>query len=224
MWQSISLGFLGQLMALILYSAAINASDSPVANGSSTKGEAPNREKTLKQPMNTAIIYLTRTGNTEAVAKMIQQEIGGDLIELRPAQSYPSDYQAHVDQVDEENDLGFLPPLANDLAGLAQYERLFLGYPTWDMTLPPPFKTLLSQGDFSGKTILPFNTNAGFGAGDSVAVINQLCSDCRVKKALIVEGGYERKGIMLAIQGAREQEVQAQVKDWLKETAGESRP
>ena len=57
------------------------------------------------------IVYLSRSHNTEAMAKMIQAETGGDLVALELVQPYPENYRATVEQVQRENESGYLPPL-----------------------------------------------------------------------------------------------------------------
>lgn len=60
---------------------------------------------------NVLIVYLSRTKNTKAVAEMIQQNVGGKLVELELENPYPEDYKEIVAQVQKENEMGFLPPL-----------------------------------------------------------------------------------------------------------------
>ena len=47
------------------------------------------------------------------MAKMIQAETGGDLVALELVQPYPENYRATVEQVQRENESGYLPPLKN---------------------------------------------------------------------------------------------------------------
>lgn len=43
-----------------------------------------------------------------------------------------------------------------------------------EINLPAPIITFLSEYDFSGKTIIPFCTNAGYGPGQTVSAIRGL--------------------------------------------------
>ena len=72
----------------------------------------------------TAIIYLSRTKNTEAVAKLIQAKVGCDLIKLELQKPYPENYTAIVAQVAKENETGYLPPLKT----AAFYWFSYMGY------------------------------------------------------------------------------------------------
>ena len=66
-----------------------------------------------------------------------------------------------------ENETGYLPPLNTKIDRIEQYDFVFLGFPTRGMRLPPPVKTFLHQYNLKGKTIIPFNTNGGYGVGSS---------------------------------------------------------
>ena len=72
------------------------------------------------------IVYLSRSHNTEAVAKIIQSETGGDLVAIELQTPYPADYRATVEQVQRENERGYLPPLKTRIRP-AQYDRIFIG-------------------------------------------------------------------------------------------------
>src|SRR5690606_3095535 len=165
---------------------------------------------------NTLILYLTRTRNTRAVAEILHQEVGGTVVEVEPATPYPEDYDAIVAQVDEENESGYAPPLESNIENVQDYDTVFFGFPTWDMQLPPPMKSFLNKHDLSGKTIIPFNTNGGYGAGSSFQTVAHLCPDSRILEGFSTRGGLERDGIYLAIKGERREEVHAEVGDWLQ--------
>lgn len=162
------------------------------------------------------IVYLSRTKNTKAVAEMIQVQVGGTLIELELVTPYPEDYQAIVAQVARENESGFLPPLKTKIPNLDQYEVIFLGFPTWGMQLPPPIKSFLTENDLSEKTVIPFNTNAGYGIGSSFETVKELCSECQILEGFSTKGGIERDGILFVMEREREVEVRQEVREWLE--------
>ena len=165
---------------------------------------------------NALIAYLTRTNNTKVVAEMIHQDVGGTLVEVEPATPYPEAYDAIVAQVDEENEAGYTPPLKSNIENIRNYDTLFLGFPTWDMQLPPPMKAFLKEHDLSGKTVIPFNTNGGYGVGSSFQTVEDRCPDSNVLEGFSTRGGLERDGIYLAIKGERREGVHAAVTDWLR--------
>lgn len=160
------------------------------------------------------IVYLSRTNNTKTIAEMIQKQVGGDLVALELENPYPQDYHAIVRQVAEENEIGFLPSLKTKV-NMARYDTVFLGFPTWGMQLPPPIKSFLNQYDLSDKTIIPFNTNAGYGVGSSFRTVKKLCPNSTVLEGFSIKGGVERDGIYLAIKGDMATQTEIEVKKWL---------
>ena len=163
----------------------------------------------------TLILYLSRTNNTKAVAEMIQKEVGGDLVAMELENPYPKDYDAIVKQVAEENANGFLPPLKTKV-NLAHYDTIFFGFPTWGMQLPPPMKSFLKEYDLTGKTIIPFNTNAGYGLGSSLKTIRELCPNSTIMDEFSIMGGVERDGILFVMEGKRHIEVRQAMLKWLE--------
>jgi flavodoxin len=165
---------------------------------------------------NILIVYLSRTGNTKAIAEIIQKKVGGKLVALELQKPYPDNYQAIVQQVAAENEAGYLPPLKTKIESMEGYDVVFLGFPTWGMQLPPPMKSFLRQYDLSGKTIVPFNTNAGYGEGSSFETIKQLCPNSQVLEGFVTKGGEERVGKLLVITGKKAEEASTAVTRWLQ--------
>ena len=196
-----------KFLTLILMLSNCNASHTKKVNDG--PAVIPDPDKIL-------IVYLSRTKNTKAIAEMIQRRTGGKLVTWEKENPYPENYQKIVSQVDQENEDGFLPPLKTKIENLERYDTVFIGFPTWDMQLPPPIKSFLTDHDLAGKTVIPFNTNAGYGLGQSLAQLHSLCPKSEILKEFSVEGGYEKQGVLLAIKGDREQKVSAQVKAWLR--------
>ncbi|MGK7371685.1 MAG: flavodoxin, partial [Candidatus Halalkalibacterium sp. M3_1C_030] len=77
-------------------------------------------------------------------------------------------------------------------------------------------KSFLSEYDLSGKTVVPFNTNGGYGIGSSFRQVKDLCTDCNILEGFSTKGGLERDGIYLAIKGDRREEVRTAVAEWLQ--------
>lgn len=114
----------------------------------------------------------------------------------------------------EELDKGFLPPLKTNV-DIDKYEIVFLGFPTWAMQLPPPVQSFLTQYHMEGKTLIPFNTNAGYGLGNTIDTIKKLCPKADMKKEFSMVGGKERDGIFLTIQGKKRSEAEVLIEKWL---------
>ena len=165
---------------------------------------------------NILIVYLSRTNNTKAIAEIIQKNVGGKLIALELQKPYPENYKATVQQVVDENASGYLPPLKTTIDSIEKYDIIFVGFPTWDMKMPPPMKSFLHQYDLSGKTVIPFNTNAGYGVGSGFETVKKLCPNSKVLDGFSTKGGVERDGILFVMKGEKEKQAQDEVRKWLQ--------
>ncbi|OOQ57702.1 flavodoxin [Mucilaginibacter pedocola] len=162
------------------------------------------------------IVYLSRTNNTKTLAEIIQGYTGGDLMPIELQKPYPADYKTTVSQVAHENETGYLLPLKTKIEGIEKYDVVFVGFPTWGMQLPPPMKSFLHQYNLKGKTIIPFNTNAGYGIGSSFDTVKELCPNSKVLDGFTTKGGIERDGILYVMEGNKKTETDAAVKKWLQ--------
>lgn len=106
-------------------------------------------------------------GTTEYVARLIQDNVGGDLHSIETVEPYSTDFDTVVDQNHEEMNAGTLPELVASDLDISQYDTVFIGYPVWATNAPQAIFSFISQYDLSGKTIIPFCTHDGYGAGGS---------------------------------------------------------
>lgn len=205
------------MKSIAVFSLIIAATICPLSSCSRAQ-ELPADAQPLTGEKKVLIVYLSRTNNTKAIAELIHQRVGGSIVAIELERPYPADYNATVQQVARENETGYLPPLKTTIDRIEQYDVVFLGFPTWGMQLPPPIKSFLRQYNLKGKTVIPFNTNAGYGVGSSFQTVRELCSQCTVLEGFSTRGGVERDGQYLVIKGARAVEVQKELESWLKET------
>ena len=195
------------LLAFFLLISACSPSQTRMINA--------NADSTIN-PDKILIVYLSRTNNTKAIAEIIQRNVGGTLVAIELEKPYPANYEVTVQRVVKENETGYLPPLKTKIDSMQKYNVVFLGFPTWGMKLPPPMKSFLKQYDLSGKTIIPFNTNAGYGVGTGFQTVKELCPDSKVREGFQIEGGRERDGVYFVIKDEKAKEAENRVKSWLQ--------
>ena len=202
--KSIGAFCLTMIMAFSILPAGLWAQDTP-----------PGIQGIVKSK-NVLIVYLSRTNNTKAIAEIIHKHVGGKLVALELVHPYPANYKAIVEQVAAENATGFLPPLKTKIDNFDNYDVVFVGFPTWGMQLPPPVKSFLHQYNLKGKTVIPFNTNAGYGIGSSFRSVKKLCPGSTLLEGFSTKGGIERDGVLLAITGEKASKAETEVFRWLK--------
>lgn len=134
------------------------------------------------------VAFFSHSGNTQNIANLIHKELGGTLHEIQPETSYPTTYNAVVNQAKKEIREGHKPALQSTPDSLESYDTIFVGSPNWWSTIAPPVTTFLSQYDLSGKTIVPFCTHGGSGLGRVEQDIAKLCPQSTVLSSLEIYG------------------------------------
>lgn len=120
-------------------------------------------------------------GNMQYMAMTIQEAIGGELFRIETKQKYPLEHETLVNQAKEEQNEEVRPELATHIENVEQYDIIFLGYPNWWGDMPQPLYTFLEEYDFSGKTIIPFNSHGGSGFSNTIEEIKKLQPNATVK-------------------------------------------
>lgn len=105
------------------------------------------------------------------MAMTIQEAIGGELFRIETKEKYPLEHETLVNQAKEEQNEEVRPELATHIENVEQYDMIFLGYPNWWGDMPQPLYTFLEEYDFSGKTIIPFNSHGGSGFSNTIEEI-----------------------------------------------------
>lgn len=136
---------------------------------------------------NTGIKYL-EVGNTEVVAKIIQDLVGGDMFYIDTVKKYPENYDETTEVAKKELKGNARPELTDKVNNFNDYDTIFLGYPNWWSTMPMAVWTFLESYDFSNKTIIPFCTNEGSGMGISESDIKRLVPNTNILKGLPIIG------------------------------------
>jgi len=84
------------------------------------------------------------------------------------------------------------------------------------MKLPPPVKSFLHEYNLSNKTIIPFNTNDGYGIGSSFETVKELCPNSKMLDGFTIKGGVESDGRPRLSEEENAKEAEREVKKWLQ--------
>lgn len=112
-----------------------------------------------------------RYGTTEYVANLIQQTVGGDIHFIETVTPYTEDFDELRDVNHSEMADEYLPTLVESDLDISRYDTVFIGYPVWATEVPQAVLSFLNEYDLSGKTVIPFCTHDGYGAGGSYNTI-----------------------------------------------------
>lgn len=113
-------------------------------------------------------------GNTQYMAYVIQETVGADIFRIEPETPYPTDHEKLVDLAKEEQNDNAKPKIKDTIASFDTYENIFVGYPNWWGDMPMILYSFFDEYDFSGKTIIPFNTHGSSGFSSTISTIKEL--------------------------------------------------
>lgn len=122
----------------------------------------------------TVVIDGETLGNTQYMAYVIQETVGADIFRIEPETSYPTDHDELVDIAREEQSNNARPAIKDTIENFDTYENIFVGYPNWWGDMPMILYSFFDEYDFSGKTIIPFNTHGGSGFSGTISTIKEL--------------------------------------------------
>lgn len=113
-------------------------------------------------------------GNNQYFAQVIQEATGADVFRIEPETPYPTNHETLVDQASEEQATDARPAIKDRISNFDDYDVVFVGYPIWWSDLPQIMYTFFDTYNFSGKTIIPFNTHGGSGWAGTLGTIAEL--------------------------------------------------
>ena len=119
-------------------------------------------------------------GAMQYMAEIIADSTGGDLFRIETVQQYPGTHEPLVDQAADEKAESARPELSTHIENLDDYNTIFIGYPNWWGDMPMPLYTFLEEYDFSGKTIIPFNSHGGSRFSNTIETIASYEPDAEV--------------------------------------------
>lgn len=165
------------------------------------------------------VVYFSRTGeqysvgnitegNTAIIAKMIAEQTGADLFEVKlKNDTYPTAYKALTEVALAEKKANARPEIEGKVENFSDYETVFIGFPNWWADMPMAMYTFIESYDWADKTIVPFVTHEGSGLS---SIPNKMESAAHPKAIL---SGFEIYGHIA--QNSRE-EAKEKVSAWLK--------
>ena len=80
------------------------------------------------------------------------------------------------------------PAIKENVANFERYDTIFLGYPIWWGDLPMILHTFMENYDFTGKTVIPFNTHEGSGQAGTQSAITAKLPEATVRQGLAMRG------------------------------------
>ena len=121
-----------------------------------------------------AVIYFSRTNNTQKVAQIIARQTNSDIYEIKAEVPYTNDdinwHDSNSRANREQNDNSARPKITN-IPNISEYNTIYLGYPIWWGTMPKIMNTFIETKALDGKKIAAFCTSGGSNIETSISAL-----------------------------------------------------
>lgn len=134
------------------------------------------------------IVLWSWSGNTLKMAERVSELSGAEIYRIEAANPYPEGYDATADRAKQEQDDGVCPAIANPIENWEDYDTVFMGYPIWWYELPMIVQGFVNDHDWSGKTVIPFNSHLGSGDGGTYDDLRKM-TGATVLDGIAIRGG-----------------------------------
>lgn len=141
---------------------------------------------TEEEDNSTIVIDGKVLGNTQYMAQVIEETTAADIFRIEPETPYPTDHDTLVEQASKEQADETRPAIKSQIENFDQYGTVFVGYPNWWGDMPMLLYTFFDNYDFSGQTIIPFNTHGGSGFSGTINTIQQMEPTAQVMDGLSI--------------------------------------
>jgi flavodoxin len=113
-------------------------------------------QRNADYPTNVLVLYYSRSGKTEAMAREIARKFQADIVNIKAetyGQGVSGILKANRDAWNKRT--AVIEPETIDISN---YRLIFLGSPIWWYRPAPPLWTFVEKNDFQGKVVVLFNT------------------------------------------------------------------
>lgn len=168
---------------------AINTEPSATPKTNSSQAVAEENSAEPTEDAKSLVVYFSWSGNTEKVAKSIQEQTNSDIFEIIPQEPYSDDYNTVLEVAQDEQQQNARPAIAESIENIEDYDVIYVGYPNWWGDMPMIIYTFFDNYDLSGKTVAPFCTSGGSGLSNTVNEIKELEPNAAVTQGLHIGSG-----------------------------------
>ena len=135
-----------------------------------------------------AVIYFSKTGHTESVARSVRAMTGADLYHVETVAPYPEVYSEATEVVRQEIDTHVIRPLLPLVVDLNHYDTIVLATPTWWHHAAQPLKTWIAGQNWKSRFVITCNTHGGGGLMETRKDFEALLSDAKLGTHLTTFG------------------------------------
>ncbi len=136
------------------------------------------------------VIYYSRSGNTEAMAREIARKFDADRIKI-DAEKYPLDLQGWRNAGTDADQKIIQVAIKPEKVDMKKYNLIFLGSPIWWFRPAPPLWAFVLKNNFKGKNVVLFNTFNSRFKNEEIEEFKELVTK---KEGRFIDHVYVRRG------------------------------
>lgn len=163
------------------------------------------------------VIYYSRSGNTEAMAREVARKFNADIVKIE-AERYSLDYQGWRYAANDADDKVTMVQISPEIVDMKKYRLVFIGSPIWWYRPAPPLWTFVEKNDFKEKNVILFNTfNSRFKSEE----IEKFRGEIEKKGGRLIDHIFIRRGRVYyqksgeQLIGESREIVEEKMKEWI---------
>ena len=129
--------------------------------------------------MKAIILYYSKSGTTEKLARRIQGDIHSDILKIEPEEPY-GNYVSSLIRVNKERKNKTPVHSVTKIPDLSSYDTVFIGYPIWYMDVPAFVADFISRCSLEGKTVIPFATCGLANISKTLNTLKRVCPKSKI--------------------------------------------
>jgi hypothetical protein len=138
-------------------------------------GRREEKEKSMKA----MVIYCTKTGSTEKIAKRIAKDFNCPQLKVEADVVYGGFFSACARVVSDRLQKT-LPKAVTETPEVSDCDILFLGFPIWWDDMPDYFREFLGRLDADGKRLVPFATSGRSDMSRAIETLRELFPNANI--------------------------------------------
>lgn len=136
------------------------------------------------------VVYYSRSGNTEAMAREIARTFNADIVQIL-TDKYPLDYQGWRKANKDADEQVTMVRITPEVVDMGTYRLVFLGSPIWWYRPAPPLWAFVANNDFREKKVVLFNT---FNSRFKFEEIDKFRREIELKGGRVIDHIFVRRG------------------------------
>ena len=134
--------------------------------------------------MKNIVVYASRTGTTEKMAKEVAKHLGAELMKVEPKETYGK-FASALTRVAKEKARNEQAASLTPYRDFSGYDNVLIGFPIWAGDVPTYLQDFIQNSTLGGAAVIPFATSAISGIRKADRTIRLLCPGSKVENPFV---------------------------------------